>query len=424
MQAIQNREKTEFWSETTIEEEIVDKNREMQFTNFLFAKAKEAERTIDYRPTYFLNMLGAEGGYQTARKLLIANKISDGFIKLSMHNRLDLSVEALVVESEWRQYFDPILLSLAEKRLKQAKYPFTRWNGGEDDAKENVSLAENTAKSVRKTGQNRIVIKWPGGDEYIDTDLDELGEDTEIYLTRQTYEDSSTPDIYSVSSTVRALGDDRYEIKISYDSTMNPGIADSWWGTTCIVMHKGDASGVAVWSDKHDASRNGDFDFETVYARDAEDSQRWAAEDRALSKRPDLEETVIRVLRDERRGQHVFRERVLQFEPACRLTGVTDPAHLRASHIKPWAESDHHERLDGNNGLMLAPHVDHLFDRAYISFEDDGTLLVLNDDIEQLLRRWGINTDENPPPQRRFKPQQCAYLAHHRNRFESVRQRQ
>lgn len=66
-----------------------------------------------------------------------------------------------------------------------------------------------------------------------------------------------------------------------------------------------------------------------------------------------------------RRGQGIFRRRVLATEPYCRLTGVSDPRFLRASHIKPWVVSDNNERLDGNNGLMLSPHVDHLFDGGY-----------------------------------------------------------
>jgi transposase len=50
--------------------------------------------------------------------------------------------------------------------------------------------------------------------------------------------------------------------------------------------------------------------------------------------------------------------------------------HLRASHIRPWRDSDNEARLDGENGLLLTPTIDHLFDRGFISFEDDGRLLI------------------------------------------------
>lgn len=74
-------------------------------------------------------------------------------------------------------------------------------------------------------------------------------------------------------------------------------------------------------------------------------------------------------------GQGLYRSRVELIEAGCRLTGVTDRRFLRASHIKPWSKSDSREKLDGNNGLLLAPHIDHLFDKGFISFEDNGRLL-------------------------------------------------
>jgi putative restriction endonuclease len=65
-----------------------------------------------------------------------------------------------------------------------------------------------------------------------------------------------------------------------------------------------------------------------------------------------------------------------EIEKCCRITQIADLRLLRASHIKPWrACNNNQERLDGNNGLLLSPHVDLLFDRGYISVEDDGTLL-------------------------------------------------
>ncbi|MDO9223251.1 MAG: HNH endonuclease signature motif containing protein, partial [Caulobacter sp.] len=64
-------------------------------------------------------------------------------------------------------------------------------------------------------------------------------------------------------------------------------------------------------------------------------------------------------------------------EPSCRVTGVTNPWLLIASHIKPWRSCETAaERLDGANGLMLTPDVDRLFDRGMISFGDDGAVLV------------------------------------------------
>lgn len=395
----------------------MNKNQETQFTAFLREKAKEADRAIHYRPNYFLNMLETDGGLRTVLKLLSANQVSKGFTKLWEHGRLDLSVEALVVESEWQQAFDPLLITLAEKKLKNVGYPFTRWTGNKTLSPATAELASGAIEVAQNTRKNRVVIDWPIGSEYIDIDLNTLGEDSYIYHTKQTYHEDNSLDIYEVSSAIRLMDDGRYEIKIRYEEAKNPEITDSWWGETHIVLSRDTSTGVAFWYDQDDKRHNGGFPFQTIYELEDANSQQWTVEDLELKDRPDLDETVKQVLRNERRGQRIFRERVLLREPACRLTGVDNLAHLRASHIKPWSESNHRERLDGSNGLMLAPHVDHLFDRAYISFADDGNLLTLNDEIDQLLRRWGIDPMEHQFTSKPFNPQQCTYLAHHRQRF-------
>ena len=112
-----------------------------------------------------------------------------------------------------------------------------------------------------------------------------------------------------------------------------------------------------------------------------------------------------------RRGQGVFRDNVESREPKCRITGVSNPRYLRASHIKPWRKSSDIEKIDGNNGLMLAPHVDFLFDRGFISFEDDGTLVVSTQIEDGALESWGIPTELNVGV---FSPEQAVYLKFHR----------
>src|SRR5687768_1513924 len=73
---------------------------------------------------------------------------------------------------------------------------------------------------------------------------------------------------------------------------------------------------------------------------------------------PTFREQLVRA----RRGQGVFRANVLLREESCRVTHVSEPRHLKASHIKPWRDATDAERLDGANGLLLSPHIDHLFD--------------------------------------------------------------
>jgi putative restriction endonuclease len=59
----------------------------------------------------------------------------------------------------------------------------------------------------------------------------------------------------------------------------------------------------------------------------------------------------------------------------CPLTGITDPALLRASHIIPWSDCDDAQRLDVHNGLLLSALWDAAFDQGLVSFADDGTPL-------------------------------------------------
>jgi len=66
-------------------------------------------------------------------------------------------------------------------------------------------------------------------------------------------------------------------------------------------------------------------------------------------------------------SEELFRHRVAELEPACRVTVLERQQFLVASHIKPWRNCDNSERLSGANGLLLSPHVDKLFDRHWIS---------------------------------------------------------
>lgn len=76
----------------------------------------------------------------------------------------------------------------------------------------------------------------------------------------------------------------------------------------------------------------------------------------------------------QRIGQDVFRDRLMNYwQGRCPLTGISDPALLRASHIIPWAacESDA-ERLDVHNGLLLSALWDAAFDHALVTFDEQG----------------------------------------------------
>lgn len=124
-----------------------------------------------------------------------------------------------------------------------------------------------------------------------------------------------------------------------------------------------------------------------------------------------IPETTRKALVNARIGQGLFRENLRAVENRCRLTDVANTAHLIASHIKPWRHSNNNERLDGNNGLLLTPTVDHLFDKGFISFEDDGTLLISPVADFDALGGMHIPKTANVGG---FNVAQRVYLKHHR----------
>lgn len=114
----------------------------------------------------------------------------------------------------------------------------------------------------------------------------------------------------------------------------------------------------------------------------------------------------------QRIGQNIFRKELLKKFKHCPLTGIQLNELLRASHIKPWSISSNSERLDSANGILLAAHVDILFDKGFISFDDEGNLLSKNDDVESLLEQMNVKTRKIELPIESKK-----YLKWHRDSF-------
>jgi putative restriction endonuclease len=128
-----------------------------------------------------------------------------------------------------------------------------------------------------------------------------------------------------------------------------------------------------------------------------------------------LAETEKEQLIIARRGQGLFRQNVQQLERRCRVTKVDREEHLRASHCKPWRDCENNaERLNGENGLLLTPSIDHLFDRGFISFEDDGELLISPVAHPNSLERMGVATSERVNVGT-FSSGQRQFLDFHRN---------
>ena len=115
-------------------------------------------------------------------------------------------------------------------------------------------------------------------------------------------------------------------------------------------------------------------------------------------------------------GQGRFRQNLIEYWSACAVTGCKDDALLRASHIKPWSKATLEERLDLYNGLLLSPTLDACLDSGYVSFDDEGRILISErltaDDAEAL----GISSKMRL---HRIEPKHKKYLAFHREHIHA-----
>jgi hypothetical protein len=133
-------------------------------------------------------------------------------------------------------------------------------------------------------------------------------------------------------------------------------------------------------------------------------------------KRIDLEQNVDptqkKALVDARLGQGKFRSRVLEaWGNRCSVTGSAIQAAIKASHIKPWRESNCVERLDPNNGLPLIASLDALFDAGLISFDSSGRLIA-SSKVSMMERQiFGIG---EASLKKKPNAKTAEYLAHHR----------
>jgi putative restriction endonuclease len=173
------------------------------------------------------------------------------------------------------------------------------------------------------------------------------------------------------------------------------------------------------WTGKRPIPYGIDFGFESVAAlqtflRNLHDLP--ALPDFADADAMDVDpKTETEAMRAVRLGQQGFRRDLLSFwDGKCALTGMNFPELLRASHIKPWRDSGPRERLDPDNGLLLAVHIDGLFDGGLISFDDAGLIILSNRLTEDHLRCFGISADLHIW---NLTPGHREYLKYHRSKY-------
>jgi 5-methylcytosine-specific restriction enzyme A len=94
-------------------------------------------------------------------------------------------------------------------------------------------------------------------------------------------------------------------------------------------------------------------------------------------------------------GQGAYRKSILhRWAYKCAASGFSDTRVLIASHILPWKKSTDEQRLDVDNGILLSPDYDALFDKHIISFESTGKIILASDLSFDSLKSLGITGKE------------------------------
>lgn len=97
---------------------------ELLFHEAMLGIYVKAGKECKYYARRFLQMVRNRGGLQAAKKLLRNPGLSPGLIRLKECKRLDLSMEALILQPEWQELFSDEERAIAKKRLDIVKeYP-------------------------------------------------------------------------------------------------------------------------------------------------------------------------------------------------------------------------------------------------------------------------------------------------------------
>jgi 5-methylcytosine-specific restriction enzyme B len=127
---------------------------EADFQQAMLRAYRDAERDINYQPTQFFQQLNEQGAVAAAKQLLAQPNGSDGFTRLYMENRLDLSVEALVLQPQYAALFTDEERRVARERLEAAGY-----QDGTNQQLQRISNAEGQWPPEPLDGPAFVVIQ-------------------------------------------------------------------------------------------------------------------------------------------------------------------------------------------------------------------------------------------------------------------------
>jgi hypothetical protein len=100
-----------------------DDQLKTEFDQAMFRIYERALSEAKYNAIRFLHMLYEHRGVETARILIHASNVSDGYTALWERKRLDLTVEAIIHDNpKWHSLFTDQELAICNERLRDYQY--------------------------------------------------------------------------------------------------------------------------------------------------------------------------------------------------------------------------------------------------------------------------------------------------------------
>ncbi|MDR0865123.1 MAG: HNH endonuclease [Candidatus Symbiothrix sp.] len=159
-----------------------------------------------------------------------------------------------------------------------------------------------------------------------------------------------------------------------------------------------------------------DIDENHSFQLEADEKEELAHDINPIESATNLTNEEKKALIKIRIGQSSYRAKLIEYWQGCSIHGYKNSDLLIASHIKPYSDCNINEKYDLYNGLLLTPNYDKLFDKYYISFDEDGkimfSVILKQEDLEML---GLLNTDSII--KEKLKPQHLAYLKQHNQKF-------
>ena len=113
-------------------------------------------------------------------------------------------------------------------------------------------------------------------------------------------------------------------------------------------------------------------------------------------------------------GQGYYRQQIIEkWNGKCPVTNCKIKEILISSHIVPWSESSDEEKLDSENGILLTPNIDSLFDKHIVSFKNNGEIIISDKLSQENLKQLGLSYDIKIPISKGMKK----YLEKHRKSY-------